>query len=297
MKKLYITVILLSVVVMVFNSCSKVCPTCNGTGKITKTEKIPLSYSVTEFRVIPNFEKYAYTIFSSIKAKITIENKGDEDGIFIVFINVYYDKKITHTEKSQIVIRSHTSNTEIFEFFPNSLISKVKYRISPPLIEQENEEICPECEGDGKIPRRYNFLKFFGKSKDSKISAANTETLLALTKDYYNAMIIGNKETLLSYYDYPMKQYFSKKNASKKFVEQDVNYYFSKWSYRTATRTSCEVLEQELTKDTVRTQIVYKYNFTNNVGKIFTGKSTTTLTWLKKENVWKIVSTSEEVEK
>jgi hypothetical protein len=272
--------------------CSKTCPECNGTGKVTTTEKIPLPYEVTNVNIRPNFDYYGYPIFSPVKASITIRNDGDHDGIFMIFFNAYLDNKIVHTEKSQIAIRAHTSNTQVVEFIPNSLMTKVKYRISPAFFDKETTTECELCNGTGKISKGFSLSGIFKRSKRTN----GYDDIKGRTEEFYNAMIAGDKKQLLTIYDFPMARYFSKENASREFVKQDIDYYFSRWSARVANLLSCEILEKYSTQDVVRSKIEYEFYFTDNYGKMLTGKSTTILTWEKSDNEWKIVATTEEVQ-
>ena len=92
-----------------------------------------------------------------------------------------------------------------------------------------------------------------------------------------------------------MEKYFSMKNATREFVEDDIEMYFSRWSYRSGNLISCNLLDEDKSSNTAKTQVIYDYKFVDKKGKKYSGRSTTTLKWKKKASNWKIISTSEKV--
>jgi len=121
--------------------------------------------------------------------------------------------------------------------------------------------------------------------------------LESLSRDYYEAMIRGDKWRLLSLYAFPMDQYFSKTYATRSFVENDINDYFSKWSNRTATLSSLTYFGSVGGSGSHMVRLVYEYSFVTRRGQPKRGVSTTDLLWTNLESVWKITSTYETVQR
>jgi len=118
-----------------------------------------------------------------------------------------------------------------------------------------------------------------------------------LSTEYYDAMISGDKHKRLSLYHFPMSQYFSKSNASRSFVENDMDNYYSKWDRRSGSLQSVSVLSGSPSSGSVMVRLVYDYTFVPKSGSIKRGRSTTDLSWQNFGGTWKIKAAYEQVDR
>jgi len=138
--------------------------------------------------------------------------------------------------------------------------------------------------------------------QDRERRAKEQENIVArirqLSVDYYHAMIHGDKQKLLSLYDFPLPQYFSKSNVSRSFVEGDMDDYFSRWSRRSGNLQSVTVVNGSPSSGAFLVRVVYDYTFVAKSGATRRGRSTTDLWWRDSlTGGWRIKSTSETVDR
>ncbi len=124
----------------------KACPTCNGTGKITSSEERPLPAEIVECNVADRG-----VINPDYLATVTIENKGDKDGMFTVFVDFHYKDIGTHTEKGEVFVRAHSRATTKIRYDADKLADSYECRGESPVVIQTKESICPTCNGSGLL--------------------------------------------------------------------------------------------------------------------------------------------------
>ncbi|MBI1807436.1 MAG: hypothetical protein HYR76_10345 [Ignavibacteria bacterium] len=122
------------------------CPTCNGIGKVTHSENIQLPFEITTCNVTDKgfFDPDYF-------ADVTVENKGDEDGTFIVFVDFEYQGIGPHTEQSEIFIKAHSQATKQIHYDPDKKADKSGCRVSAPTVIHTTQTPCLTCQGGGVV--------------------------------------------------------------------------------------------------------------------------------------------------
>ncbi len=147
MKILFRTLLVFLLLLFIISNCAKKpkpCPTCSGTGKITSSEEAALPAEIVECKVENT------GIFNpDYLATVTIENKGDKDGMFTVFVDFHYKDIGTHTEKGEVFVRAHSRATTKIHFDTDKLADSYECRGKSPVVIQTKESICPTCNGTG----------------------------------------------------------------------------------------------------------------------------------------------------
>ena len=139
-------VVLLSLLLLSCSSKPKVCTTCNGTGKIMRSEEIPLPFEIKSFDVT---DKGVFN--PDYYASVTVENKGDEAGTFSISVDFIYKDIGTHTEKSDLYVPAQSSATIEIHYDADKRTDDTKCRVLPPMVVHTTQVICPTCGGKGVI--------------------------------------------------------------------------------------------------------------------------------------------------
>jgi hypothetical protein len=123
------------------------------------------------------------------------------------------------------------------------------------------------------------------------------EDIKNLTVQFYQAMIHGDKDKLLSFYRFPMESYFSKAIVSESDVVDDMNSYFQRWQSREGDLKAVEPVDGSPSSGLVIMRIVYVYKFLDQSGDPSSGTSTTTLVWKKFQDSWGVHEIFEKVDR
>lgn len=144
--KLLPVVVLLSLSLLNCSSKPKVCTTCNGTGKIMRSEEIPLPFEIKSFDVTDK------GIFNpDYYASVAVENKGDEAGTFSIAVDFVYKDIGTHTEKSDLYVPAHSTASKEIRYDADKRADKTACQVQPPKVVHTTQVICPTCGGKGVI--------------------------------------------------------------------------------------------------------------------------------------------------
>ena len=150
MKKIFKAWFVFIVLCIALSSCQqkpKQCPTCNGTGSITHSEKIALPCQITSCS-IRNTGFFNPNYF----ADVTVDNKGDEDGTFTVFVDfIYKNPTTTHTENGDLFVRAHSQASTTIHYDADHWVNDTQCRVTPPMVVHSTKEICPTCAGTGIV--------------------------------------------------------------------------------------------------------------------------------------------------
>jgi len=139
-------VVLFSLLLLSCSSKPKVCTTCNGTGKISQSQEIPIPFEIKTFEVTDR------GIFNpDYYANVTLENKGDEGGTFEISVDFFYKDIGTHTETSDLYVAAHSSASKEIHYDADNRSDKRECRVKPPMVVHTTQVICPTCGGKGVI--------------------------------------------------------------------------------------------------------------------------------------------------
>ena len=122
------------------------CPTCNGSGQITKTIKKEMPYAVTDVR---NINKGSKT--PGFNTHVTVTNQGDEGGVFAVEVTWYYLGTGNYVERDQSFIEKGASKEFVLHYDADKEADKVGYVVFPAAIFKTDTVACPACNGTGKV--------------------------------------------------------------------------------------------------------------------------------------------------
>ena len=122
-------------------------------------------------------------------------------------------------------------------------------------------------------------------------------TLEEKTREFCDAMIRGDLHTVLSFYDRNMTRYFSRTYPSWSFIENDALNYFSRWSDRTGNLMTVYHVGRDPESGGELMRLVYRYSYTNNTGRRFTGVSSNDIVWTTMSGTPKIKSIREHVDR
>ncbi len=120
------------------------CETCKGTGKIVSSESIPLPFEIVKHSVTDmGFFNPDYV------AEVGVENKGDKDGTFKVYVDFIYKDIGQKTVEGDVFIGAHSIASTKIRYDADKKADEVRYRVEPPIVVQSKESICPSCQGRG----------------------------------------------------------------------------------------------------------------------------------------------------
>lgn len=136
--------LLLSLIMVDCASKPKPCTTCNGTGKITSSEETALPAEIVECE---SFDKGV--INPDYLVTVGIQNNGDKDGMFTVYVDFDYKGIGTHTEKGEIFVRAHSRAATKIRYDADKYTDRITCRAESPVVIQTKESICPTCGGSG----------------------------------------------------------------------------------------------------------------------------------------------------
>ena len=120
------------------------CGTCKGTGKIISSESIPLPFKIVKHSVIDR------GLFDpDYLAEVGVENKGEKDGTFKVYVDFIYKDIGQKTVEGEVFVRAHSMAETKIRYDADKRADKVQYRVESPVVVQSKESICPTCMGKG----------------------------------------------------------------------------------------------------------------------------------------------------
>jgi hypothetical protein len=139
-------VLFLAVLMMNCSSKPKACPTCKGTGKVSKSVEISLPAEIVKCDLINRG-----VINPDYLSRVTIENNGEKDGIFTVYVDFDYKGIGTHTEEGELFVKAHSQATKEIRYDADKYADSYKCRAKSPVVIQTIESICPTCGGSGML--------------------------------------------------------------------------------------------------------------------------------------------------
>lgn len=122
------------------------CAACDGTGKVRKSEEIPLPFKMVSFKV----NDHGF-LNPDYYAEVTLENDGDEDGTFTVYADFNYKDIGTHTEQADLFVKAHSTASKQIHYDADKRCDDAKCRVRAPVVIHTSESICPACNGKGLI--------------------------------------------------------------------------------------------------------------------------------------------------
>ncbi len=122
------------------------CQTCNGTGKVSNSERVPLPFHIVAFKIVD-----AGIFNPDYYATVTLENKGDEDGTFIIYADFNYKGIGTHTEQADLFVKAHSTASKEIRYDADKRYDDAKCRVRAPEVIHTSESICPVCKGKGLV--------------------------------------------------------------------------------------------------------------------------------------------------
>jgi hypothetical protein len=122
------------------------CAACDGTGKVKRSEEIPLPFRITSFKV----NDHGF-INPDYFADAVIENMGDEDGTFTIGVDFIYKDIGTHTEQADLFVKAHSTATKQIHYDADKRYDDAKCKARGPSIIHTTESICPVCKGKGLV--------------------------------------------------------------------------------------------------------------------------------------------------
>lgn len=145
--KIKISAIIIFLYAMIIFGCTRSpqpCETCKGTGKIISSASIPPAFEIV---------KHSTTDMGFLNpdyiAEVGIENKGDKDGTFKVYVDFIYKDIGQKTVEGDVFVRAHSTASTKIRYDADKKADEVRYRVEPPLVVQSIESICPSCQGRG----------------------------------------------------------------------------------------------------------------------------------------------------
>ena len=84
-------------------------------------------------------------------ATVTIENKGEKDGTFIIYVDFVYKDIGTHTEEGDLFVKAHSQATKEIRYDADKWADSYGCRVKSPVVIQTTESICPTCGGSGLL--------------------------------------------------------------------------------------------------------------------------------------------------
>lgn len=148
MRKFFVC-LLTGLFLLFFLGCEKkptACPTCKGTGKITQSNQAPIPFNIVNHRLIDKG-----ILNPDYFLDVSIENKGEKDGSFRIYVDFIYKEIGKHTEQSELFVGAHSTATKTIRYDADKRADSYEIRIEPPFIIQTTESICPTCKGKGFI--------------------------------------------------------------------------------------------------------------------------------------------------
>jgi len=124
-----------------------VCPTCDGSGKITKTTKRELPYAVTDV----HYQNKGSSKDPDFYTHVFVTNQGDTGGVFAVEVTWYYLGTGNHVERDQSFIEKGASKEFVLHYDADKEADKVGYVVFPAAIFKTDTVACPACNGTGKV--------------------------------------------------------------------------------------------------------------------------------------------------
>lgn len=113
--------------------------------------------------------------------------------------------------------------------------------------------------------------------------------------NFYNNTIDGNKNELLSSYEFPILNYFGDFNVNKSSYINDIEKYFARWSSRKGELMSIEIDQSRSNVNFYTIKLQYNYFFTTKTGREVSGLSTNYIKLKLINNQFRISSIYEEV--
>jgi len=143
-----IAIVLLISSFLLFNCSSKpkACSTCGGTGKVSKSVEVSLPAEITKCAVIDRG-----VVNPDYLASVTVENKGEKDGTFKVYVDFDYAGIGTHTEEGELFVKAHEQATKEIRYDADKYADSYKCRAKSPVVIQTTESICSTCGGSGLL--------------------------------------------------------------------------------------------------------------------------------------------------
>ncbi len=145
--KIRISAMLIFLCVTILFSCTRSpqpCETCKGTGKIVSSASIPLPFEIVKHSVTDmGFFNPDYI------AEVGVENKGDKDGTFKIYVDFIYKDIGQKTVEGDVFVKAHSIASTKIRYDADKRADEVRYRVEPPIVVQSKESICPTCQGKG----------------------------------------------------------------------------------------------------------------------------------------------------
>jgi hypothetical protein len=123
------------------------CPTCDGSGKITKTTKRELPYAVRDVR----YENKGSSQNPDFYTHVFVTNQGDTGGVFAVEVTWSYYGAENHVEHDQSFIEPDSSKEFVLHYDADREPDKVGYAVFPAAVFKAETLACPACKGTGKV--------------------------------------------------------------------------------------------------------------------------------------------------
>lgn len=102
---------------------------------------------------------------------------------------------------------------------------------------------------------------------EGKIKASDFMT------NYYMNLINGDKNELFNSFEFPIDNYFGDLNFDKNSFDKELKNYFSKWSSRRGELIEISFDDNKSNVNFYTVRLIYKYEFKNLEGKLFSGTS------------------------
>jgi len=176
-------------------------------------------------------------------------------------------KKRTYTNMKTSILSSDANQTIVKISFDYKIDNGKK-----ALTGTSNHQLTVvEVNGEAKISEIALFKAAVSSKKEKKTTVPLSERAISLVKELYNKEMSSNdEEAFVSYFSYPLKNYFNKKEVSKEDILKDKKSYFKSWSSRNYTNMKVSVLS-ESTKE-IKVKITFNYAISNGK-KSLRGKS------------------------
>ena len=145
-------------------------------------------------------------------------------------------------------------------------------------VENAGKVYGPNSPEKQAVQKSWKTVGVFG---DSFQSEQISPLLEKKTRAHFEAWKEGDEEKVLAFYDFPMSRFFSKSNATRKFVENQLNTDLSGWSDRSGEILSMNRVDEPSASGEDRIQFVFRGELTESV-------STTEIAWKNINGVWKI---------
>jgi len=176
-------------------------------------------------------------------------------------------KKRTYTNMKTTILSSDTNKTVVKISFDYKIDDGKK-----ALTGTSNHQLTLiEVDGEAKIAKVGLFKAPTNSNKKKKVPLPLSERAITLVKELYiKEMSSNDEQAFTSFFSYPVKNYFGKKEVSKEDILKDKKSYFKSWSNRTYNNLKVTLLS-ESTKE-IKLKVTFDYVISNGK-KQLKGKS------------------------